>query len=177
MQIEAGIIEELKKPQGILIPDAQVKKENLNKYLVNAKRIVSVGDRTTKRLLSFGIVPDISVIDGYERRRKSNYNELRVELELKNLGKNPVLAICKNPKGTISDESISIIKKSLRLAGPVIIKIEGEEDLLALPFFHLSELSSIVVYGQPLEGMVLVRVTRAIRAKAKRIIRMLNPEF
>jgi uncharacterized protein (UPF0218 family) len=176
MQIEAGIIEELKKPQGILIPDAQVKKENLAKYFVNANRIVSVGDRTTKRLISFGIVPDISVIDGYERRRKSNYNELRVELELKSLGKNP-LAICKNPKGTISDESISIIKKSLRLAGPVIIKIEGEEDLLALPFFHLSELSSIVVYGQPFEGMVIVRVTKAIRAKAKRIIKMLNPEF
>ena len=177
MQIEAGVIEELKKPQGILIPDAQVKKENLDKYLVNAKRIISVGDRTTKRLLSFGIVPDISVIDGYERRRKSKYDELRIELELKNLGKNPVLAICRNPKGTISNESISIIKKSLRLAGPVIIRIEGEEDLLALPFFHLSELSSIVVYGQPSAGMVLVRVTRAIRAKAKKIIRMLNPGY
>jgi GTP-dependent dephospho-CoA kinase len=174
MQIESGLILELKKPQGILIPDSEVNKENLNKYLVRAKRIVSVGDRTTKRLLSFGIVPDISVIDGYERRKKSDYDELKIELVLKNLGKNPVLAICKNPKGSISDESISVIKKCLRLEGPVIIKIEGEEDLLALPFFHLAGLSSVVVYGQPMEGMVLVRVTKAIRTKAKRLIKMVR---
>ncbi len=55
----------------------------------------------------------------------------------------------------------------------MILKIEGEEDLLALPFFLLAELSSVVVYGQPFEGMVVVRVTKAIRTKAKRLIGML----
>jgi hypothetical protein len=173
MEIEAGVIQELKKPQGILIPDTQVTKENLNKYLVNAKKLVSVGDRTTRKLLSFGIVPDILVIDGYERRRKSGYTELKVGLKLKDLEKKPVLVTCKNPRGTISDESISKIRKSLKLKNPVIIKIEGEEDLLALTFFQLAKLSSVVVYGQPFEGMVVVRVTKAIRTKAKRLIGML----
>jgi GTP-dependent dephospho-CoA kinase len=55
----------------------------------------------------------------------------------------------------------------------VILKIEGEEDLLALPFFLLTELSSVVVYGQPFEGMVVVRVTKAIRTKTKRLIGMI----
>lgn len=177
MQIEGGVIQELKKPQGILIPDAQVTKENLNKYLVNAKKIVSVGDRTTKKLLSFGIVPNVSVIDGYERRRKSSFTESIVALKLKNLEKKPVLVLCQNPRGTISDESISKIRKSLTFKDPVILKIEGEEDLLALPFFLLAELSSVIVYGQPFEGMVVVRVTNVIRTKAKKLIGMLETEF
>jgi uncharacterized protein (UPF0218 family) len=177
MQIKPRIIEELKKPQGILIPDTQITKETLNKYLLKAKKIISIGDRTTKNLLSFDIVPDISVIDGYERRKKSNYTDLKVVMNLRDLKKKPVLISCHNPRGTISIESISKIRRSLALRNPVILKIVGEEDLLALPFFLLAELDSVILYGQPLKGMVVVRVTNAIRTKAKRLIGMFETEL
>jgi uncharacterized protein (UPF0218 family) len=35
---------------------------------VDARILVTVGDATTAKLLSFGIVPDLSVVDGKERR-------------------------------------------------------------------------------------------------------------
>ncbi|MGB7675683.1 MAG: hypothetical protein WBL54_04090, partial [Nitrososphaeraceae archaeon] len=63
MQIKPEIIEELKKPQGILILDEQITLESIKKYLINAQKVISVGDATTNKLLSYGIIPDVSVID------------------------------------------------------------------------------------------------------------------
>jgi uncharacterized protein (UPF0218 family) len=39
--------------------------------------------------------------------------------------------------------------------------------MLALPLFVMAPLYSVVMYGQPLEGLVLVKVTAAKRKQAK----------
>ncbi len=172
MQIKPEIIEELKKPQGILILDEQITLENIKKYLINAQKVISVGDATTNKLLSFGIVPDVSVIDGYERREKKASRSTKETIYSLNSQKNVSLFSCVNPPGSISVDSISIIKISLKSKKPVIMEIMGEEDLLALPFFFLARYDSMVFYGQPGEGMVVVRVTEAVRKKAKELIGM-----
>ena len=172
MQLKPEIIEELKKPQGILILDEQITLESIKKYLTNAQKVISVGDATTNKLLSFGIVPDVSVIDGYERRKKKATSSTKATIYSLNSKKNVSLFSCVNPPGSISDDSISIIKISLKSKKPVIMKIIGEEDLLALPFFLLARNDSMVFYGQPGEGMVVVRVTDAVRKKAKELIGM-----
>ena len=172
MQIKPEIIEELKKPQGILILDEQITLESINKYLINAQKVISVGDATTNKLLSFGIVPDVSVIDGYERRKKKATSSTKATIYTLHSKKNVSLFSCVNPPGSISVDSISIIKISLKSKKPVIMEIIGEEDLLALPFFFLARNDSMVFYGQPGEGMVVVRVTDAVRKKAKELIGM-----
>ena len=139
MQIKPEIIEELKKPQGILILDEQITPENIRKYLINAHKVISVGDATTNKLLSFGIVPDISVIDGYERRKRKASSSTKATIYSLNSQKNVSLLSCANPPGSISVDSISIIKISLKSKKPVIMEIIGEEDLLALPFFFWQE--------------------------------------
>ena len=172
MQIKPEIIEELKKPQGILILDEQITLESIKKYLTNAQKVISVGDATTNKLLSFGIVPDVSVIDGYERRKKKATSSTKATIYTLHSKKNVSLFSCVNPPGSISLDSISIIKISLKSKKPVIMEIIGEEDLLALPFFLLARNDSMVFYGQPGEGMVVVRVTDAVRDKAKELIGM-----
>lgn len=172
MQIKPEIIEELKKPQGILILDEQITLESIKKYLINAQKVISVGDATTNKLLSFGIIPDVSVIDGYERRKKKATNSTKATIYSLNSKKNVSLFSCVNPPGSISVDSISIIKISLKSKKPVIMEIIGEEDLLALPFLLLARNDSMVFYGQPGEGMVVVRVTDAVRKKAKELIGM-----
>ncbi|MDP9197028.1 MAG: GTP-dependent dephospho-CoA kinase family protein [Thermoproteota archaeon] len=176
MRIKPEIIEELKKPQGILIPDQDSTPQKIRKYLSDAKKVVTVGDHTTNKLLSFGIIPDISVIDGYERRKKKANSFIETTIRSLSSQKNIVLFSCVNPAGGISVESMSIIKISLESTKPVIMQIIGEEDLLALPFFFLARNDSIICYGQPLEGMVVVRVTDAVRKKAKKLIEMIEYE-
>ena len=176
MRIKPEIIEELKKPLGILILDQDITLQNIKKYLINAQKVISVGDHTTNKLLSFGIIPDVSVIDGYERRKKKANRLIKATIHSLNSQKNVSLFSCVNPAGTISVDSISIIKISLKSKKPVIMEITGEEDLLALPFFFLARNDSMVFYGQPGEGMVVVRVTDAVRKKAKELIEMFEYE-
>jgi GTP-dependent dephospho-CoA kinase len=157
----------LKEPFGNLIPDKNITIGRLHATLKNAKKIISVGDATTERLISFGIIPNISVIDGKERRMKrgninnslSNgdqtdktiFNELR----------------CCNEAGTISKKAVEILEDALRTSSPVRIIVDGEEDLLALPLFLIVPEGSILMYGQPYEGLVVVKINSKIRKKAK----------
>ena len=56
------------------------------------------------------------------------------------------------------------------------LEISGEEDLLVLPYILLAQYGSVILYGQPLRGMVVVDVTTAIREKTKRLIGVLDSD-
>ncbi|MGA8855944.1 MAG: DUF359 domain-containing protein [Candidatus Bathyarchaeia archaeon] len=51
-----------------------------------------------------------------------------------------------------------IIDEAVRKGNSVVV-VDGEEDLLTLPAILSSPDKSLVVYGQPSVGIVLVRVT------------------
>jgi uncharacterized protein (UPF0218 family) len=74
---------------------------------------------------------------------------------------------CSNPAGTISQEAITILKKSLSCAFPVRIIVQGEEDMLALPVFVFAPTGALVLYGQPKKGLVIVKITPTVQRKAK----------
>ncbi len=156
MHLTPDILAELKKPFGTLIPDAQVTKERVLGEIKGAPKMVAVGDATTERLISFGMTPDVSVVDGQERRGRRSPPSFQAK-ELK----------CRNPAGTISKAAVQVLKKALSAKGPVRVLVDGEEDLLALPVFAMAPDGSAVLYGQPLEGLVVVRVDAEKRKKAK----------
>jgi len=147
----------LKQPFGALIPDKQVTKQKIASMIKGAKKIIAVGDATTERLVSFGITPAVAVVDGRERRSERSIPSSYAAIELQ----------CANPAGTISKDAIKILQEAIKLKPPVRVIVEGEEDLLALPVFAMSPESSVVLYGQPLEGMVVVRITLTKQKQAK----------
>jgi hypothetical protein len=53
---------------------------------------------------------------------------------------------------------------------PSKIIVDGEEDLLAIPMFAHLPKNSVLVYGQPNEGMVLTRINSAIQNMAKDLL-------
>jgi hypothetical protein len=108
--------------------------------------------------LSISLVPDIQVIDSKERRE----NRMPPRAAHKST------FYIKNPKGTISEECIDIFLSALSSPKPVRIVVEGEEDLLALVAIISSPEGSRVLYGQPMEGLVVVRVEKEIRARCKK---------
>jgi GTP-dependent dephospho-CoA kinase len=139
----------LKRPFGTLVVEKEITKQKIVSMLEEAKKIITVGDATTERILSFGITPDIAVTDDVERRSPRDHS---INYHAKEI-------FCTNPAGMISDEAMDVLQKALESSAPIRVKVQGEEDLLALPLFAMAPKGSVVLYGQPLEGIVLVRIT------------------
>jgi uncharacterized protein (UPF0218 family) len=157
MPINSKDAQLLKWPFGTLIPDKQVTKEKVASMLKGARQVIAVGDATTERLVSFDIVPDVAVIDGKERRSRRNYPANYQAKEFH----------CTNPASTISQDAVNVMQGALKTLPPVRVLVDGEEDLLALPAFAMALEGSAVLYGQPLEGLVVVKITLAKQKQAK----------
>jgi uncharacterized protein (UPF0218 family) len=157
MPIHPNDAQLLKQPFGTLILDKELTKQKVASMLQGAKKVVAVGDATTERLVRFGIVPDVAVIDGKERRLRRTYPTNYPAKELK----------CRNLAGTISKDAVKILQEALKTVPPTRVTVEGEEDLLALPAIALAPEGSTILYGQPLEGLVVVKITLAKQKQAK----------
>ena len=75
---------------------------------------------------------------------------------------------------SITEESIQVIQKAFSCESPVRITVDGEEDLLVIPACVFAPENSFVMYGQPNEGLVIIRVTPEIKAKVQKILDSMN---
>ena len=165
MQLPDDLRDQLKNPLGNLISDNDPNKENIIKKKSTESIIITVGDRTTENLLQLGIKPQIQIVDGLEKRSKRVVpTDDKTNTEL----------FCKNPPGEITDESMRVIQEAFSSEPPVRILVDGEEDLLVIPVCIYAPENSIVMYGQPNEGLVIVTVTPEIRAKVQKILDAMN---
>ena len=83
MKLPDSLRDQLKIPLGILLPIGQDNKENIRKYLSDNSYIITVGDRTTEKMIEFDLVPSIQIIDGLEKRVKRDFPKLGNASELK----------------------------------------------------------------------------------------------
>jgi uncharacterized protein (UPF0218 family) len=146
---------ELKSPLGMLCQGRGVECINgMDSELKAAKKIAAVGDMTAFYLLEASIVPDLAIVDNKTKRMPAPDHVKR------SLERNSFKTIeVKNPPATLNQELIDHIKASLAGNERVKIIVDGEEDLATLPAILYAPLGSVVVYGQPNEGSVLVKVT------------------
>jgi len=141
----------LKKPFGILYPDV---KEALP--LLSGKKVYAVGDVVTQRLLHYGIIPALAVIDQRSMRVPcESIPEYRTHR-----------FSARNPAGIITDELIDSIEQALRVE-PSLIIVEGEEDLAVIPLVLRAAEGGILLYGQPREGIVLREITPEAKREAE----------
>jgi len=165
LQLPDDLRDQLKNPLGNLISDNDPNKENIIKKNSTESIIITVGDRTTENLLQLDIKPQIQIVDGLEKRSKRTVPiDDTVNTNLS----------CRNPPGEITDESIQVIQKAFSSEPPVRIIVDGEEDLLVIPVCIHAPENSIVMYGQPNEGLVIVTITPEIRAKVQKILDVMN---
>ena len=165
MKLPENLRHQLKIPLGDLIKEENVNKENILTKIDSESIVITVGDRTTENMINLGIIPEFQIIDGLEKRNK--------RLVPADDAINTNLS-CKNPPGEITEESIQVIQKAFSSEPPVRITVDGEEDLLVLPVCIAAPENSVVMYGQPNEGLVIVHVTPEIRAKVQKILDVMN---
>lgn len=124
--------------------------------------IISIGDATTKNMLDMGIIPKIGIIDNIIERKISKH---KIEY-------NAITLHTDNPPGTITDELWRTIEKAKYLAtegSNVLIVVNGEEDLAVIPCVLMAPRDSIILYGQPGEGVVVVEADK-VKDTAKKML-------
>jgi hypothetical protein len=164
VKLPDSLRDQLKIPLGILLPIGQDNKENIQKYLSDISYIITVGDRTTEKMIDFDLIPSLQIIDGLEKRQKREFPKLGNASEL----------TIDNPPAEITLQSIEIIKKAFTMNSPVRLTVNGEEDLLVLPVCIHAPENSVVLYGQPNQGLVLVQITTEIRNKAQTLLNLMK---
>jgi len=155
--------ERLKSPLGLLIrgtPDETVKK--LAKLVERQKpsKIISVGDIVSESMTKRGIYPQVMIVDN---------KVMREPIAPIFLGTDQIMHL-KNPPGTLTDQAWSIMQEALRQVQRTKVVVDGEEDLLTLAAVLCAPESSLVVYGQPHEGIVVVSVTERSKGMIRRIV-------
>ncbi len=152
----------LKKPLGRLFPSFEVRGEEFLALVTGSSLVVTVGDRVTETLQeTTGRPPDVFVVDGMERRTAR---------EIPRVAHGSTLE-AKNPAGRITKSARSAIKRAFAAEKPVMVLIDGEEDLLTIPAVIDAPLGAVVFYGQPLEGVVAVEVDERSKERARDILR------
>jgi uncharacterized protein (UPF0218 family) len=154
---------ELKKPLGALIkgPSAATMKKLKEKAAKdNPPIVVSVGDTVSKNLYRYNFCPKLAIVDNKRMRRNVQTTELQAT---------KVIHV-QNPQGTLTEEAINATREAIEDKNSVEIVVDGEEDLLALIAIAYAPQNSYIVYGQPLEGIVVVKATPDKKAEIAAIL-------
>jgi uncharacterized protein (UPF0218 family) len=168
MRIEYSLTPELraklKEPLGTLILGSFNETVKVLKDTVKREkppRIISVGDTVSRNLAHSQISAQLMIVDNLTMRKSIQPISAEAERSIH----------VKNPQGTITDEAIGAIRESLKHNEHAKIVVDGEEDLLALvAILHAPE-NSLVVYGQPRKGIVVVRVTPEKKSEIAEILK------
>jgi uncharacterized protein (UPF0218 family) len=111
-------------------------------------------------LLRLGIVPAVQVVDGREKRRSRPFPDGKVVHELH----------VRNPAGGLSEAAFRQLAEARAAPKPVRLVVEGEEDLLTLIVLASYPDRTLVLYGQPDKGVVIVPIHQTSRQRARRVL-------
>lgn len=131
--------------------------------------LITVGDVVTYHFERIDHTPDVAVVDGLTERDA-------VESEVADvLGASEARRIAAtNPAAALSASMLRAIREAMDADEPVAIDVDGEEDLVTLPAIVLASEDASVVYGQPGEGMVHVRVGSEVREHARGLLERMD---
>jgi uncharacterized protein (UPF0218 family) len=153
----------LKEPFGMLIQGTFSETMSKLKIIVEREKpsmVISVGDTVSRNLHAHKVNPQLVITDNKCMRKR---------IQPRFFPAKSVVHV-KNSRGTITEEAIIVIQRALESGKQVHIIVDGEEDLLTLVAVLYAPEKSLVVYGQPYEGIVVVKVTPEKKAKVMEIL-------
>jgi len=157
----------LKQPLGTLIRGSFTETTKRFSEMVNKEQpssIIAVGDTVSKNLAKNHILAKLSIIDNKCMRKNVQPIPLATEKTFH----------VKNPQGTITEEAIAAVQEALQGSQHSKIVVEGEEDLLTLIAIMNAPQDSFVLYGQPHEGIVVVKVTQGKKTEISELLKAME---
>ena len=122
--------------------------------------VISVGDKTTKRLVENGLVPTLVIIDMQVERQPYIWEKVLWD----KLPKRKQEFV--SGPGYIATTVVEALERWATAPTHTLFVIDGEEDLLVLPVIQAAPNGAIVYYGQPNIGMVRLVVTETTKKRA-----------
>jgi uncharacterized protein (UPF0218 family) len=169
VKLPVALREELTKPRGTLVKGKEDEVSRKVSDIIRKSKpskVITVGDVVTRSMISAGIKPDLSIIDGKTLRGPEEKIEYSTDITYTLI----------NPAGLIVANAWKIIGKALKEKKKIKIVVQGEEDLLGIPVVLLAPKGSLMLYGQPNEGIVIVTVNDEIRKFSKNILSQMEEE-
>ena len=166
--LPAELRQQLKKPLGQLITGSPKETMTKLKQLIKEEKppkIISVGDIVSKNMTEHHIPTHTIIVDNKVARETIKPIKIKAKRTLH----------VKNPPGTLTPETWTIIQEALKQDRPTRVLVNGEEDLLTLVAVSQAPENALVVYGQPNQGAVAVKVTEEMRRKVQLIIDAMEP--
>ena len=151
---------------GELIEGTEIDLGKLLRNIIEKRRpitLILVGDTVSRQASQAGIVADVMIIDNQEKRQKAVvYAHARKRV-----------ISAKNQAGRIEQGARLAVERAIRGEAD-LVEIDGEEDLLAIIAVIAAPIGSLVVYGQPNEGIVLVNVSEQRKADAEKLLQQMD---
>jgi len=123
-------------------------------------KIIVVGDRVSIDSAALNVKADLYIVDGKVMRQPVSDRHREVDRVFD----------VENPAGKITSSAVEAVRRALASGETTRINVHGEEDLLTLPAILEAPLGSSVVYGQPGEGVVVVKVTERKKREVRAIV-------
>lgn len=158
VELQAALRSELKEPLGPIFTDA-------NALLQEAgEPLFCVGDVVTHHVIETGHTPAVALVDERTERTAVDDEISRTLAEFDGFDRTVTVS---NPAATLTGELLAELADAVERAGETttLIEVDGEEDLATLPVVVVAPDGAGVVYGQPGEGMVHVRVDSTVRER------------
>jgi uncharacterized protein (UPF0218 family) len=160
LELGADLRSELKDPFGPVEPDTEA-------VLRAAGRpLVTVGDIVTFHVLDAGTTPDVALVD--ERTQRAAVDDhVREAIDASRFDRE--LSV-ENPPATLTTDLLETLRTALDDGESTLVRVDGEEDLAALPAIAAVPDGASVLYGQPDEGIVHVRVDAPVRERVRDLL-------
>lgn len=123
-------------------------------------KIITVGDVVSENLVNHNVSPNILIVDNRVMRKEITPIPVKAEKTYH----------IKNPPGTLTDESWIVMEAIISHKQLTKVIVDGEEDLLALVAILTAPYGSYVIYGQPHQGIVVVKVTKRVKDKIRKLV-------
>ncbi|MBA46388.1 MAG: hypothetical protein CMB31_07375 [Euryarchaeota archaeon] len=159
--------EELKQPMGNLFlgphDNPSIAMNQALESISKEAKIIAVGDVTVYSLQLANRDVWISVIDGMTHRKEWENFE-RIDLN----GKFVINAT--NPPGMLTSNIFEACFKAISQSENITILVDGEEDLTPIPLILMAPLGTVLLYGQPNQGLVVREIDISAKRRARRFL-------
>lgn len=166
---------ELKSPMGTLYRGPESEPEvamyaALDDIDLEHTIVVAVGDVTVSTMLDIDLIPDLAFIDGQTKRKML---EIDAQVDLSTF---PRILHAVNPPGSLTPALVKVIEEALPLDVPTVIVVDGEEDLAPLLVHLFMPLQTVVLYGQPHQGVVVQYSHIDTKRRCRRLLELFEVE-
>jgi hypothetical protein len=148
------------KPHGRLYEGSGEELYRQIEEVKKARLVACVGDVVSYFALKAGIEPDIVIFDARTKREEVDHEFLE---KINALTEEYAEIEVSNPQAVISLELVEGLVEAVNAAGEgkkVKIFVRGEEDLATMPLIAILPENSVILYGLPGRGVIVLEITR-----------------